>query len=233
MRILQRQNLQVPVLQVSRVIRPRKGRPSNGSGLPMMLLYATRPVPFVRRHLNRHGRRKSKTGYGRMPSRLGTGYTTQAAMRKLQRTGRLQLQVGVRLRHGLERRIPFWARGRRRGPTLLGPMSESRWSLRERQCFNQVRYPGPCFLLVPRGAACMRWSWHYTLCLVVAFSRRLYCILRACTILRRLGDFSLSTSITIPVFHTILHRTFHKPMAIPRMALILVPHSLFSLDSPR
>lgn len=122
---------------------------------------------------------------------------------------------------------------RRRGPTLLGPMSESRWSLRERQCFNQVRYPGPCFLLVPRGAACMRWSWQYTLCLVVAFSRRLYCILRACTILRRLGDFSLSTSITIPVFHTILHRTFHKPMAIPRMALILVPPSLFSLDSPR
>lgn len=78
--------LLVVIRQDQMLLRRRKARRSNGSMHLMMRSYEIRRVPYARRNSNLRGRRKYRTGSGRMPSRSAAACTMQAAIVRLPRT---------------------------------------------------------------------------------------------------------------------------------------------------
>lgn len=93
--------------------RPRRARRSNGSAHRTMRRYETHHVQSAKRSLSRHGRRKYRTGFGRMPSRWAAECTTAAATPRSQRMDPLR---GVEEHPWGELVLPtqFWGSERRR-----------------------------------------------------------------------------------------------------------------------
>lgn len=109
-----------------------KDRPRHGLGHRTMLNFATHPVPSARKCLNRLGRKMSRTGFGRTPSKWLAGSITPVVMPKLRQMARHR--AARHRKDEAAHRTRSWVSGRRREMTPRDSTCGLRWSLHEIIC---------------------------------------------------------------------------------------------------